>query len=72
MMKFLNLVCHLIRTLKYISLFLVLIFGCVLAQNQSVGSYFAMLLLVGFCFSVLMTDINFFSIIKQNLPFNPY
>ena len=48
MMKFINFVYHLIRTLKQISLFLVLIFGCLFPQNQSAGSYFAMFLFAGF------------------------
>ena len=39
--KFLNLVYHLIRTLKEISLFVVLIFECLFPQDQSAGSYFA-------------------------------
>ena len=36
------------RTLKEISLFLVLIFGCLFQQNQSAGSYFAKFLFAGF------------------------
>ena len=48
MMKSLNQVYHLIRTLRQISLFLVLIFGCFFPQNQSAGSYFAMFLFAGF------------------------
>ena len=36
------------RTLTLISLFLVLIFGCIIPQNQSAGSYFAMVLFTGF------------------------
>ena len=48
MMKFLNQGYHLIRTLKEISLFVVLIFGCLFPQSQFAGSYFAMFSFAGF------------------------
>ena len=37
-----NILYHLIRTWKAISLFSVLIFGCTIPKYQSVGSYFLM------------------------------
>ena len=39
---------HLRRTLKEISVFLILVFGCRFPKNQSAGSYFAMFLCAGF------------------------
>ena len=46
-MKFLNQLYNL-KNIEEISLYLVLIFGCLFLQNKSAGSYFAMFLFAGF------------------------